>query len=302
MFIGFLVLYFLVTLRDCIKNVTEMILIADSGSTKVDWRAIKQNGEVVSANTEGLNPVFVSKEFIVNVLKDKLVPVIGEGVKEVCFYGAGVVSPEHIKTISDAVDEAFGGAVCYAASDLLAAARALCGHSEGIACIMGTGGNTCFYDGENIVDNVKAGGFILGDEGSGGNLGKRLVSDFIKGLLPKHIEAEFVKRYDLDYMKIVDRVYKQPMPNRFLASFCPFINEFRDDEHIKGIVMDCFRDFFERNISHYNYKQYKVNLVGSVAYYFSDYLTEAAGRFGAEIGKILKSPIDGLVEYHRAIK
>ncbi len=197
---------------------------------------------------------------------------------------------------------ALGGAVCYAASDLLAAARALCGHSQGIACIMGTGGNTCFYDGENIVDNVKAGGFILGDEGSGGNLGKRLVSDFIKGLLPKHIEAEFVKRYDLDYMKIVERVYKQPMPNRFLASFCPFINEFRDDSHIKGIVMDSFRDFFERNISHYNYKQYKVNLVGSVAYYFSDYLIEAAGRFGAEIGKILKSPIDGLVEYHKAIK
>lgn len=288
-------------MRGYIKNVTKMILIADSGSTKVDWKAIKCNGEVVSASTEGLNPVFVSKEFIVNVLKEKLVPVIGNGVKEVYFYGAGVVSPEHIKTIGDAMGEAFPGSVCYAASDLLAAARALCGHKPGIACIMGTGGNTCFYDGENIVKNIKAGGFILGDEGSGGNLGKRLVSDFIKGLLPKHIETEFVKRYDLDYMKIVDRVYKQPMPNRFLASFCPFINEFRNDPHMKSIVMDCYKDFFERNISHYDYKQYPVNLVGSVAYYFSDYLNEAADKFGARIGKILKSPIDGLVEYHKAM-
>lgn len=278
-----------------------MQLIADSGSTKVDWKAIKENDDIVSISTEGLNPVFVSKEFISNVLREKLLPIIGDDVTEIFFYGAGVVSPEHINTMSLAFKDVFPKSVCYAASDLLAAARALCGHKPGIACIMGTGGNTCFYDGNDIVKNVRAGGFILGDEASGGNLGKRLISDFIKGLLPKEVESEFISRYNLDYIKIVERVYKQPMPNKFLASFAPFINEFRDNPHIKNIVIESFDDFFKRNISQYDYNNYPVNVVGSIAYYFSDFLNESAEKFGASVGKILKSPIDGLVDYHKKI-
>ncbi|MBP3344446.1 MAG: ATPase [Bacteroidales bacterium] len=276
-----------------------MRLIADSGSTKVDWRAILEDGTVKSISTEGINPVFQTKDYIVDIFKTKLLPELGPDVKEIFFYGAGILSAELSQTLSDAFREVFPQSVCYAASDILAAARALCGREAGIACILGTGGNTSFYDGNEIVKGVKAGGFILGDEASGGVLGKKLVSDFIKGLLPKEIEEEFVKRYDLDYPKIVAKVYKEPLPSRFLASFSPFINEFRSHPHIDNLLRTSFDEFITRNIYQYDYKNYSVNLVGSVAYYYQDILKEVAEKRGVTIGKILKTPIEGLIEYHK---
>ena len=276
-----------------------MRLIADSGSTKVDWRAILEDGTVKSISTEGINPVFQTKDYIVDIFKTKLLPELGPDVKEIFFYGAGILSAELSQTLSDAFREVFPQSVCYAASDILAAARALCGREAGIACILGTGGNTSFYDGNEIVKGVKAGGFILGDEASGGVLGKKLVSDFFKGLLPKEIEEEFVKRYDLDYPKIVAKVYKEPLPSRFLASFSPFINEFRAHPHIDNLLRTSFDEFITRNIYQYDYKNYSVNLVGSVAYYYQDILKEVAEKRGVTIGKILKTPIEGLIEYHK---
>ena len=278
-----------------------MQLIADSGSTKVDWRAIKDDGSIVEISTEGINPVFITPEEIVKILSQKLLPVIGPGVKNVYFYGAGVVSPQLIATFSESFKKVFPESETFAASDVLAAARALCGHNPGIACIMGTGSNSCFYDGENIAKNVRAGGFILGDEASGGVLGKKLISDFIKGLLPAHIQAEFDKRYDLDYMKVVEKVYKQPMPSRFLASFAPFINEFIADPYMENLVNTSFDEFFKRNISQYDYKNHTVNFVGSIAFYFKDKLVAAAERNGMKVGRVLKTPIEGLVEYHKGI-
>ena len=278
-----------------------MQLIADSGSTKVDWRAIKDDGSIVEISTEGINPVFITPEEIVKILSQKLLPVIGPGVKNVYFYGAGVVSPQLIATLSESFKKVFPESETFAASDVLAAARALCGHNPGIACIMGTGSNSCFYDGENIAKNVRAGGFILGDEASGGVLGKKLISDFIKGLLPAHIQAEFDKRYDLDYMKVVEKVYKQPMPSRFLASFAPFINEFIADPYMENLVNTSFDEFFKRNISQYDYKNHTVNFVGSIAFYFKDKLIAAAERNGMKVGRVLKTPIEGLVEYHKGI-
>ena len=278
-----------------------MQLIADSGSTKVDWRAIKDDGSIVEISTEGINPVFITPEEIVKILSQKLLPVIGPGVKNVYFYGAGVVSPQLIATLSESFKKVFPESENFAASDVLAAARALCGHNPGIACIMGTGSNSCFYDGENIAKNVRAGGFILGDEASGGVLGKKLISDFIKGLLPAHIQAEFDKRYDLDYMKVVEKVYKQPMPSRFLASFAPFINEFIAYPYMENLVNTSFDEFFKRNISQYDYKNHTVNFVGSIAYYFKDKLVAAAEKNGMKVGRVLKTPIEGLVEYHKGI-
>ncbi|MDY5024160.1 MAG: ATPase [Candidatus Egerieousia sp.] len=278
-----------------------MQLIADSGSTKVDWRAIKDDGSIVEISTEGINPVFITPEEIVKILSQKLLPVIGPGVKNVYFYGAGVVSPQLIATLSESFKKVFPESETFAASDVLAAARALCGHNPGIACIMGTGSNSCFYDGENIAKNVRAGGFILGDEASGGVLGKKLISDFIKGLLPAHIQTEFDKRYDLDYMKVVEKVYKQPMPSRFLASFAPFINEFIADPYMENLVNTSFDEFFKRNISQYDYKNHTVNFVGSIAFYFKEKLVAAAERNGMKVGRVLKTPIEGLVEYHKGI-
>lgn len=278
-----------------------MQLIADSGSTKVDWRAIKDDGSIIEISTEGINPVFITPEEIVKILSEKLLPVIGPDVENVYFYGAGVVSPQLIAILSDSFKKVFPKSETFAASDVLAAARALCGHNPGIACIMGTGSNSCFYDGENIAKNVRAGGFILGDEASGGVLGKKLISDFIKGLLPAHIEAEFNKRYDLDYMKVVEKVYKQPMPSRFLASFAPFINEFIADPYMENLVSTSFDEFFKRNISQYDYKNHTVNFVGSIAFYFKEKLVAAAERNGMKVGRVLKTPIEGLVEYHKGI-
>ena len=276
-----------------------MRLIADSGSTKVDWRAILDDGTVISISTEGINPVFQTKDHIVEIFKTKLLPELGPDVKEIYFYGAGILSAELSQILSDSFKEVFPNSVCFAASDILAAARALCGHEAGIACILGTGGNTSFYDGKEITKGVKAGGFILGDEASGGVLGKKLVSDFIKGLLPKEIEEEFVKRYDLDYPKIVAKVYKEPLPSRFLASFSPFINEFKSHPHIANLLRTSFDEFFTRNIYQYDYQNYSVNLVGSVAFYYQDILKEVAETRGVKIGKILKTPIEGLIEYHK---
>lgn len=278
-----------------------MILVADSGSTKVDWVAIKKDGTIVSVKTAGINPVFITKEKIVNILEMSLVPVIGNKVEKVYFYGAGVVSDTVSEDLYSAFTEVFPGVTCSAASDMLAAARALCGNKPGIACIMGTGANSCFFDGEKMTEHVNAGGFILGDEASGGYFGKRLVSDFIKGLLPEDLNDEFIKRYDLDYLKIVDKVYKQPVPSRFLASFSYFMEDFRNTEYMQKLLKSGFRDFIERNIYSYDYKHYAVNLVGSIAYVFQKELKEVAAECGVTIGTILKSPIDGLVDYHKSL-
>ena len=276
-----------------------MQLIADSGSTKVSWRAICDDGSVKSIETVGINPVFMEDAEIESILTEKLVPEIGTKVDAIFFYGAGMVGGEISAKLERCFGKVFPGSTCEAASDVLAAARALCGHKPGIACILGTGSNSCFYDGEGIAQNVRAGGFILGDEASGAYLGKRLISDFIKGLLPPPIEKEFAKRYGLDYMAIVQKVYREPMPSRFLASFSPFIAEFKNHPHIANLLKSSFEEFLRRNIIHYDYKKYPVNFVGSVAYYYKDILEKAVAAAGMRMGIILKAPIDGLVEYHK---
>lgn len=276
-----------------------MILIADSGSTKVSWRAILEDGSVKEIETEGINPVFMEDEVIEKIFTDKLVPVIGSKVENVYFYGAGVVGGEPTAKLERCFSKVFEGAAVEAVSDVLAAARALCGHKPGIACILGTGSNSCFYDGEAIAKNVRAGGFILGDEASGAYLGKRLISDFIKGLLPAAIEKEFVKRYNLDYMAIVQKVYREPLPSRFLASLSPFISEYKNHPYMANLLKSSFDEFLRRNIVHYDYKKYEVNFVGSIAYYYREILEKAVAANGMRMGKVLRGPIDGLVAYHK---
>ena len=279
-----------------------MQLIADSGSTKASWRAIHDDGSVVEMETEGINPVFMKGEQIERILNEQIVPVIGRDVESISFYSAGAVGGEASAKLERCFGRVFRDARLECVSDVLGAARALCGHKPGIACILGTGSNSCFYDGEGIAQNVRAGGFILGDEASGAYLGKRLISDFIKGLLPPPIEKELVRRYDLDYMKIVQRVYREEMPSRFLASFSPFIAEFKNHPHIANLLKSSFEEFLRRNIIHYDYKKYPVNFVGSVAYYYKDILEKAVNAAGMRVGIIIQRPIDGLVAYHKNVK
>ena len=277
-----------------------MILVADSGSTKVDWVAIKEDGTSVGVKSAGINPLFITQEQIIDTLQTSVTPITDNNVKQVFFYGAGVLETA-ADGLRSAFKEVFNNAECYIASDLLAAARALCKGKSGIACIVGTGANSCFYDGEQIKDNVNAGGYILGDEASGAYFGRRLLSDFIKRLLPKEIESDFIAKYNLDYLKIVDKVYRQPAPNRYLATFAHFLEQHRDSAYMQNLLKSGFKEFIVRNIYNYNYKEYAANFVGSIAYIFRRELEEVAAECGVKIGGVLRSPIEGLVEYHKGI-
>jgi len=278
-----------------------MLLIADSGSTKVDWRALHSDGSVQEVTTAGINPFFQTEEQIIYELQQHLLPDVSASVNEIHFYGAGVSSPEKILVLQNCFRKVFPKARAFAYTDLLAAARALCGHKPGIAAILGTGANSCFYDGKDIVDNVPACGFILGDEGSGAVLGKKFISDYLKRQLPAEISTLFTQKYGLNYNSIIERVYRQPFPNRFLATFSVFLNENRTDPYINRLLKTNFEEFFTRNIIQYDYKKYSVNLVGSVAFHYSEIIKEVAAQNKIKIGTILKSPIDGLVGYHKSI-
>jgi len=278
-----------------------MLLIADSGSTKVDWRALHSDGSVQEVTTAGINPFFQTEEQIIYELQQHLLPDVSASVNEIHFYGAGVSSPEKVLVLQNCFRKVFPKARAFAYTDLLAAARALCGHTPGIAAILGTGANSCFYDGKDIVDNVPACGFILGDEGSGAVLGKKFISDYLKRQLPAEISTLFTQKYGLNYNSIIERVYRQPFPNRFLATFSVFLNENRTDPYINRLLKTNFEEFFTRNIIQYDYKKYSVNLVGSVAFHYSEIIKEVAAQNKIKIGTILKSPIDGLVEYHKSI-
>lgn len=277
-----------------------MILIADSGSSKVDWRVIKASGDVLSINTQGINPFFVSEQDIVHTLETRLKPHIDTDIKEVYFYGAGVTGADKTAMLCRCFYKVFPGCRVEAYSDLLAAARALCGDRKGIAAILGTGANTCFYNGVDIEDNVPACGYILGDEGGGAVLGRKLVSDYLKRQLPPELSQAFDEKYHLSLLDIIEKVYRQPMPNRFLATFTFFLSEHRQHPYIQDFLSKAFDEFFTRNIAHYDYRTYPVNIIGSIAYYFREELTRAAQRHGMRIGLILRAPIEGLLSYHKA--
>jgi len=278
-----------------------MRLIADSGSTKVDWRAIHSDGSVQEITTAGINPFFQTEEQIVYELQQHLLPDISAPVNEIHFYGAGVSSPEKVLVLQNCFRKVFPKARTSAYSDLLAAARALCGSKPGIAGILGTGANSCFYDGNEIVDNVPACGFILGDEGSGAVLGKKFVSDYLKRQLPADLNTLFDQKYNLSYATVVERVYRQPFPNRYLATFSVFLNQNQNHPYVAKLLRDSFEEFFTRNIMQYEFKRYPVNLVGSVAFHYQDILKEVGQKLGLKIGTIIQSPIDGLAEYHKSI-
>ena len=276
------------------------ILIADSGATKADWRLVNPDGTVRALATSGISPVFLDEAGITAILRDELLPALkGAEVSLICFYAAGIVSDEVSSKVCDALRSVFPDATCEAASDLLAAARALCGNKPGIACILGTGSNSCFYDGAQIVSNVRAGGFILGDEAGGAWFGKQLLSDFVKGLLPRNLTDELVRRFGIDYPTIVQKVYREPLPSRYLASFAPFIEEHGNHPYIKNLLRNGFDAFLLRNVAQYDYRRYPVHFTGSVAWHFRELLGRCLTAAGMRQGTIVQRPIEALAEYHR---
>ena len=181
---------------------------------------------------------------------------------------------------------------------MLAAARGLCGHEPGIACIMGTGSNSCYYDGKHIGANVSPLGFILGDEGSGACLGKLLVGDILKNQMTPELKEKFLKQFNLEPADIIDRVYRKPFPNRFLASLSPFLAQNLNEPCVRTLVLNSFKAFLKRNVMQYDYQHSKVHFIGSVAFHYKEVLAEAAQEMGIQIGTILQSPMEGLISYH----
>jgi glucosamine kinase len=277
-----------------------MILIADSGATKTDWRQVFSRQDTRSFQSEGFNPFFIDSQHIRKEIESELVPFIdSRHVKEVFFYGAGCSAVEQCIIVEDGLKPIFPDARIKVENDLLGAARALCGHQEGIACILGTGSNSCVYDGKKIIENIPSLGYILGDEGSGAYMGKKLLKEVISLSAPADIRDLFADKYNYSRVHILTHLYQQEMPSRFLASFVHFITENIKHPFMHALVHDAFQDFFNIQVLKYpRCTEVPLCCTGSVAYYFSDILKEVAKENGIEIKKISQSPIDGLIEYH----
>lgn len=277
-----------------------MILLADSGSTKTDWGLVENGKLVKRLRTSGMNPFQMSEEAITEEIKTHLVPELpGIVLDEVHFYGAGCT-----KEKQPIVERALRANLtingeCEVASDMLGAARGICGHKPGIACILGTGSNSCSYDGKNLVKNVSPLGFILGDEGSGAVLGKLLVGDVLKNQMPEAITKRFFEKYKLTFAEIIDRVYRQPKPNTFLASFVPFLEENIDEPKIYNLVKESFRSFLRRNVMQYDgWQTLPIGFNGSIAKIYKKPLLEALEEEGMHLGRIIQAPMEAMVEYH----
>lgn len=275
-----------------------MILVADSGSTKTTWLLADDFGNTRQYQSLGINPFFRSTEDIVAELK----PLFAGDhlpLRAIHFYGAGVVSTEKAGVIAKALTALFGDVSCQVSSDMLGAARALCGTQPGIVCILGTGSNACYYNGSAIVKNIPPMGFILGDEGSGAVIGRQLVSDFFKEVMPAHLREKFVTRFNISKDEVLERVYRTEKPNRYLAGFTPFLSENRDERYCCDLLRSQFGAFVQRNVKQLPESAgLPVHVAGSVAFYFREILGDVLRSEGLQPGLIQKEPIEYLLRFH----
>lgn len=277
------------------------ILVADSGSTKTAWCLIDK-GRKKKASTQGLSPYFLTGEQISNVITGELLPSMRNmEPDEVFFYGTGCGQPANRKIIANALKNCFPASMVHVDHDLMGAAIALCGHEKGVACILGTGSNSCFYNGKKIIKNSPGLGFILGDEGSGAYLGRKIIQYYLYQTFEPDLMDRFNAKFNVSSADILNAVYKQPLPNRYLASFVPFLSENRGHFMIENIIEDGFNDFFFNHI--YKYREswtHPVHFVGSVAYAFRDVLADLCHSYELQLGKVLKEPMEGLVKFHQS--
>ncbi len=277
------------------------ILIADAGATKVEWALITESGDSVARlDSDGINALMASAETAGAILSTVKKQILDSPLPDrIFYYGAGCATPEICGKMKKLILECWPDAQVEVTSDLLGAARALFGKNPGIACILGTGSNSCLYDGKEIAGNVPSLGFILGDEGSGAALGKRLLGDAFKGRIPALIRERLLNAYNLTLPDILDKLYRQPAPNKFLASFVPFIKENIWNPYIFSLVLKELTKFIRRNVALYpGAHSLPVSFTGSIAYHFSDILNEAVSSQGYSIAKIEARPMEGLIKYH----
>lgn len=278
-----------------------MIIIADGGSTKTNWCLLDDEGKKIYFNTEGYNPYFVGSEYILSSLRRGLPQDLPfPQITEVNYYGAGVHNAEKAAVVVQAMEQVFPHAQINVGHDLIAAARALLGDQPGFAAILGTGTNSCIYDGKEITHNISSAAYILGDEGSGCYIGKKLLTDYVRGYMPEDVREVFWETYKLTPDDVMDHVYTKPLANRFCAGFSKFVYDCTVNiGYSRGIVVNAFDDFFRNLVSRYpDYQSYSFNCIGSVGYNFRNVLEEKAKEYGMPLGRILRSPIDDLVQYH----
>ncbi|MDR0989552.1 MAG: hypothetical protein LBM06_08895 [Prevotellaceae bacterium] len=275
-----------------------MKLIAESGSTRTEWALVEDAHLVQRVFTEGLNPFFQTRREISRSVRLGLPDIFfKKKLEQVYYYGAGCSSFEKKKIIGASLVAQFKAPI-QVESDLLAAARGLFVCRPGIACILGTGSNSCFYDGKMIVRNVRSGGYILGDEGSGAALGKLFLSDIIKGIAPKEMMNAYFDKFHLSPNDVMESVYGRPFPNRFLSTISYFLKDYLDNEYVYGLLTSNFRSFFVRNVCQYDYKSYPIRFMGSLAYAFAPILREIAAEFDIALQGIEETPMNGLIEFH----
>lgn len=271
-----------------------MILVADSGSTKTDWRLINENGKIEQAKSQGLNPMILDGSTITSILQQEL-PAAWQNnsIKQIDFYGAGCVAAQSKKVIEDALRVVFPSAEIKVSSDLLAAAKSVCGNTPGIVCILGTGSNCCYYDGTDILHHVPPLGYVLGDEGSASALGKAFLTAYLRGELPEHLSAKVASSL-ASKEELLDQVYHQAKPNEYLASYAQLIGNHQTEPFMANLVMESFDTFLDLVDKLNPQEGMAVNFVGSVAYHFSNLLQRALKKRGYRLGRIVQSPIAGL--------
>ncbi len=276
-----------------------MIVIADMGATKTDWSFTEGSTVIKNISTKGFNPYFHTTGEIIDLLRPEFIGEDFSNIEQVHFYGAGCSNDEKTTTVEHALKIYFPYASIEVNHDLLASARALCGKSPGIACILGTGSNTCLYDGMHIIANNPSLGFILGDEGSGGDLGRELIKAYYYGTLNTELNAKLEKQFSVDKNSLLGNVYSTDKPNAFCAAFTPFLTQNIEEDCINKLVKNSFREFFNRHILTYeNYQKLPINFVGSIAFHFKSQLEEVAKEFGSRLGIVIKAPVAKLIEYH----
>ncbi|MCH8496342.1 MAG: hypothetical protein LAT57_12030 [Balneolales bacterium] len=278
------------------------LLLADSGSTKTEWCLVKSDGTTITAFTGGLNPYYHTEESIEEILRNTLIPEIGvDSVDAVYFYGAGCTGDERTEMLAGVLKSVFNAEEVEVQSDILGSVRAVCGRKPGIAGILGTGANSCQYDGEKVVDNVPVLGFILGDEGSAGYFGRKILQGYFYREMPEDLKTALETEFDMRRATILENVYQKPQPNTYVAGFAKFAGDHADHPYIKTILRDGLVESVERHILKYNgAKTMPVGFVGSVAFYNSDLLREILVEKGLIPGEIIKNPMPNLVKYHKA--
>ena len=275
------------------------ILIADSGSTKTEW-CLLQDNKKKKVITQGLSPYFLNQEQISAILKRELLPKIKDAAPdEVYFYGTGCSNPANAAIVKKAIKEHYKKASITVNHDLMGAAKALCGNEKGVACILGTGSNSCYFNGKKIVKNSPGLGYVLGDEGSGAYLGKKVIQYFLYNTFDEDLMERFKAKFNTSDVEILESVYKKPLPNRYLAGFAIFLAENRGHYMIENIIEDGLNDFFFNHV--YKYREswtLPIHFIGSIAFGFKDIVQQLCNSYEFELGKVMKNPMEGLVAYH----